>query len=117
MLNKLLKFIREQDMIHPGDRIVCAVSGGADIIIECHCQPERGIAGFAVGIVAAPDHIRYGAGFFKSGKLQQDVARFIQHPGGNQTAQGNERVAPPVQKPRITGDHSIEIIAFDHNSF
>lgn len=32
MLNKLLKFIQEQDMIQPGDRVVCAVSGGADSV-------------------------------------------------------------------------------------
>ena len=32
MLNKLLKFIRKQHMILPGDTIVCAVSGGADSV-------------------------------------------------------------------------------------
>lgn len=32
MQNKLLKFIREQNLILPGDRIVCAVSGGADSV-------------------------------------------------------------------------------------
>ena len=32
MLNKLLKFIREQEMIQSGDRVVCAVSGGADSV-------------------------------------------------------------------------------------
>lgn len=30
MRNKLLCFLREQNMVHPGDRVVCAVSGGAD---------------------------------------------------------------------------------------
>ena len=30
MLNKLYAFIREQDMVTPGDHIICAVSGGAD---------------------------------------------------------------------------------------
>lgn len=30
MLNKLLTFVRRYDMIQPGDRVVCAVSGGAD---------------------------------------------------------------------------------------
>lgn len=30
MLSKLLAFVRRYDMITPGDRIVCAVSGGAD---------------------------------------------------------------------------------------
>lgn len=32
MQNKLLKFIREQKLISPGDRVVCAVSGGADSV-------------------------------------------------------------------------------------
>ena len=32
MLNKLTAFARQYDMIHPGDRIVCAVSGGADSV-------------------------------------------------------------------------------------
>ena len=30
MLNKLLSFVRKYDMIHAGDHIICAVSGGAD---------------------------------------------------------------------------------------
>ena len=32
MLNKLLMFARQYDMLRPGDEIVCAVSGGADSI-------------------------------------------------------------------------------------
>lgn len=32
MLNKLLAFIRHYDMLQPGDRVVCAVSGGADSV-------------------------------------------------------------------------------------
>ena len=32
MQNKLLKFIREQGLIEPGDRVICAVSGGADSV-------------------------------------------------------------------------------------
>ena len=30
MLNKLLAFIRRYEMIQPGDKVVCALSGGAD---------------------------------------------------------------------------------------
>ena len=30
MLNKILGFLRRHDMIQPGDRVICAVSGGAD---------------------------------------------------------------------------------------
>ena len=32
MLNKLLTFLRKQDMIAPGDHIICALSGGADSV-------------------------------------------------------------------------------------
>jgi len=32
MLNKLVSFIREQKMLSPGDRVICAVSGGADSV-------------------------------------------------------------------------------------
>lgn len=32
MQNKLFQFIREQGMISPGDRVICAVSGGADSV-------------------------------------------------------------------------------------
>lgn len=32
MLNKLLAFVRQYDMLQPGDRVVCAVSGGADSV-------------------------------------------------------------------------------------
>lgn len=30
MLNKLLSFLRQQQMLRPGDHVICAVSGGAD---------------------------------------------------------------------------------------
>ena len=32
MLNKLLELVRRYDMVQPGDRVVCAVSGGADSV-------------------------------------------------------------------------------------
>ena len=32
MLNKLLHFLREYDMVSPGERVICAVSGGADSV-------------------------------------------------------------------------------------
>lgn len=33
MQNKLLKFIRDQELISPGDTVICAVSGGADSVV------------------------------------------------------------------------------------
>ena len=32
MLNKLTAFLREQEMLQPGDTVICAVSGGADSV-------------------------------------------------------------------------------------
>ena len=32
MQNRLLKFAREQNLIAPGDTVICAVSGGADSV-------------------------------------------------------------------------------------
>ena len=32
MLNKLTSFVRKQDLLRPGDRVTCAVSGGADSV-------------------------------------------------------------------------------------
>lgn len=32
MQNKMLRFIREQKLISPGDRVICALSGGADSV-------------------------------------------------------------------------------------
>ena len=32
MQNKLLNFIREQKLVAPGEKVVCAVSGGADSV-------------------------------------------------------------------------------------
>ena len=32
MLNKLLRFSRDRELFLPGDRVICAVSGGADSV-------------------------------------------------------------------------------------
>ena len=32
MLNKMLKFLRQQAMVQPGDTVICALSGGADSV-------------------------------------------------------------------------------------
>lgn len=38
MRNKLLTFLRTQNMVQPGDRVICAVSGGADSMALLWCM-------------------------------------------------------------------------------
>ena len=44
MLNKLERFLREQNMVQPGDTVICAVSGGADsvaLLFACYLLKEK----------------------------------------------------------------------------
>ena len=44
MLNKLERFLREQNMVQPGDTVICAVSGGADsvaLLFSCYLLKEK----------------------------------------------------------------------------
>ena len=44
MLNKLERFLREQNMVQPGDTLICAVSGGADsvaLLFACYLLKEK----------------------------------------------------------------------------
>ena len=59
MLNKLLSFIREQNMIQPGDTVVCAVSGGADsvaLLFACYLLKEK--LGITLEVAHFNHHLR-----------------------------------------------------------
>ncbi len=59
MLNKLTAFIRQYDMIVPGDRVVCAVSGGADsvaLLFGLYLLKEK--LGFSLSAAHFNHHLR-----------------------------------------------------------
>ena len=75
MLNKLLSFVRRYDMIAPGDRIVCAVSGGADsmaLLWAMYCLKEQ------LQIKLAAAHFNHGLRGEESDRDERFVRDFCQ---------------------------------------
>lgn len=76
MLNKLLAFSREYDMITPGDRIVCAVSGGADsvaLLFSLYLLREK------LGITLCAAHFNHHLRGVESDRDEQFVRDFCAH--------------------------------------
>lgn len=73
MLSKLLSFVRRYDMIAPGDRVVCAVSGGADSIAllwAMYCLKDK----LQIDLAAA--HFNHGLRGSESDRDEQFVRDF-----------------------------------------
>ena len=93
MLNKLLAFIRKYDMIQPGDRVVCAVSGGADsmaLLWSMYLLKEK------LGICLEAAHFNHHLRGDESDRDEQFVRDFCQgynialHVGSAQVAAGKK---------------------------
>lgn len=90
MLNNMLTFCREQKLLHPGDCVVCAVSGGADSIAML----------FALYLVKDKLKIRLSAAHFNHGLRGEESerdARFVEEfcrGYGIPCCMGGEKVVP-----------------------
>lgn len=76
MLNKLLAFSREQDMIAPNDHIVCAVSGGADsiaLLFALYLLRDK------LGITLSAAHFNHRLRAEESDRDEQFVRDFCAH--------------------------------------
>ena len=74
-------------------------------------EPQRRVRRVTIGNVISVDRVWQGAVFLKLGECQQNLFYLVRQAGGKQAARADERVASPVQKPRIAGDDGLEIIA------
>jgi len=75
MLNKLLAQIRRYDMVQPGDRIICAVSGGADSIAllwAMYLLKDK------LGITLEAAHFNHGLRGLESDRDENFVREFCQ---------------------------------------
>ena len=75
MLNKLTALIRQYDMLQPGDRVVCAVSGGADsmaLLWSMYLLKEK------LGIDLAAAHLNHGLRGTESDRDEAFVREFCQ---------------------------------------
>ena len=76
MLNKLLKQLRQYEMVHPGDRVVCAVSGGADsvaLLFGMYLLREK------LGISLAAAHFNHQLRGEESDRDERFVREFCDH--------------------------------------
>ena len=75
MLNKLGAFIRQYDLIQPGDRVICAVSGGADsvaLLWGLYLLKDR------LGITLAAAHLNHSLRGDESDRDEDFVRTFCQ---------------------------------------
>ena len=80
-------------------------------------EPQRRVGGVAVGNVVAVNCVGQRAVLFKFREREQNLLHLVRQTGGEQAAGANERVAAPVEKPRITGDDGLAFATADDELF
>ena len=76
-------------------------------------KPQRRVGGVAVGNIVAMNGVGQRAVLFKSREREQNLFHFLHHARRQKSARANQRVAAPIQKPRITGDDGLAVVAAD----
>ena len=61
--------------------------------------------------------VRQCAVLLKLGEHEQQLPHFVYHAAGQQSACANQRVAAPVEKPRIAGDNRFAFVTADDEVF
>ena len=103
MENKVLAFLRRHDMVKPGDRIICAVSGGADSIALLWCMwmlREK------LGITVEAAHFNHNLRGAESDRDEQFVRDFCDfhdiplHVGGGTVVPGKKGLEAAAREAR-----------------
>lgn len=120
MLNRIVSFCREQDLLHPGDKVICAVSGGADsVALLWAMYLLRDKLGISLACAHFNHHLR--------GEEAQRDAEFVRsfcadykipfHYGESQVKAGDKGLEAAAREARYTFLRSLEgIVATAHTA-
>ena len=105
MENKVLSFLRRYDMVQPGDRIICAVSGGADSVALLWCMwMLREKLGITVEAAHFNHHLRGGESD-RDERFVRDFCGFHDiplHVGGGTVIPGKKGLEAAAREARYT---------------
>ena len=76
-------------------------------------EPELCVRRVAIPRGLAVDDVRQGSVFLERREGLQNLECVFRHARGDHATHEDERVAPPVQEPRITRDHGLQVVATD----
>ena len=102
-----------------GDRAALFINGSfvkflLGQILAHHREPQWRIGRVAIGNIIAVDGVGQRAVLFKFSERQQNLFHLVGHACRQKSARTNQRVAAPIQKPRIASNDGLEIIAPHH---
>ena len=72
-------------------------------VAASHTKPQGSIRCVTVGVVICNEHVGKRPVALHGRELQKNLTRLPMVSCGNQATQGDQRIAPPVQEPRVAG--------------
>src|SRR5205823_12930186 len=91
------------------DTALAAVQGSH--LLADNPEPERRVGGVAIRRVLAVNRVRQRSVLLESRERLKDLLHVLRHSRGQQSARADQRVAPPIEKPGITGDDRFSFAA------
>lgn len=90
---------------------------GRGDLLHAADEPELRVGRVAVARRRAVDDVRQRAVLLERREGRQDLGGRRDHPRGDHAAQEDERVAAPVEEPRVARDDRLQVVALDDEEF